>query len=331
VQVTFDHSLSSEKTSAAAEELLLRIRSVAPDTHPSLAAHHASYHLKAKDTAIVEQVLTVLDSERSRLGIASCDVHGSTIEDIFLDLMTRPDDPQAEIHSSPNFVSAPQAPAALEMDDGRAMNSWQQAWTIFYKRALVFRRSWLAFLLLLSITISASCIPLTFMSKRSKSCVKTVLQTIYFPLYLPDFVPYPGFTYNATDLIASPPGIISTLGNTTNSIPVTYVPDNATFVSTIDAMYRNMSLGGVSLDLQTGGSLVAWETNPPGLTGAAMLNLATNILFNRALNATGGNATLIEAQYSPFPPVIAGTFLALKWLIFFGAGMVSYGIARHTP
>ena len=89
---------------------------------------------------------------------------------------------------------------------------------------------------------------------------------------------------------------------------------------------RAQSFGGVSIDTQTGASLFAWEATPPGLTGLVMLNLVSNILYNNALNETGRAAaaapSVILANYQTFPGIAAGTLVALKWNVFFGAAMV---------
>lgn len=56
-----------------------------------------------------------------------------------------------------------------------------------------------------------------------------------------------------------------------------------------------------------------------------MLNLASNLLYNTALNATGKTPpvpSLILANYQTFPGIAAGTLVALKWVAFFGAAMV---------
>lgn len=103
------------------------------------------------------------------------------------------------------------------------------------------------------------------------------------------------------------------------------VPDNVTFVSTIQQNYLNLSIGGISIDTQTGDSLFAWQASPPGLIGPTMMNLVTNILYNRALNASGdtaGTPSIIMANYASFPRIAAGTLTDLKWVAFFGAAMV---------
>ena len=123
----------------------------------------------------------------------------------------------------------------------------------------------------------------------------------------------------------SPPNITSTLGPTADNLGVRNIPDNATFVSDIQQNFLNYSFGGISLDLSSGNSLVAWEATPPGVTGPTMLNLATNILYNRALNASGlgsSSPSLIYATLQSFPAIDGGTLFALKWTAFFGVAMV---------
>jgi len=325
VQVTFSSTVPSQPdTVAVADELLQRIRSIAPDTHLSTSAHQTSYHLNSKDAVTVESVLRLLESDRSEFGITSCDVHGTSIEEIFLDLMNRSDESHDTEKSSVHGSLAAQEPANLEMDDSRPRTPLSQAWTIFYKRMLIARRSWLTPFLAIVTAVAGSCIPLVLMSGRVESCVKQLDPTFSTPLYLPEALNAFGFSFvGDPSVVVSPPGIISALGATASSLFVTDVADNATFISTIDNTYSTLGLGGISLDLQSGNSLVAWEGTPPGIVGPIMLNLATNILFNYALNVSGGSFTLIDPEYTTFPPVDAGTLFGLKWVAFFGAAMVS--------
>ena len=45
--------------------------------------YQVCYHLKAKDTEIVCQVLGLLEDQTNRLAIAAYDILGTTIEDVF--------------------------------------------------------------------------------------------------------------------------------------------------------------------------------------------------------------------------------------------------------
>ena len=317
VQVTYIPS-DKERISPH-DELLQRIRTIAPDARISeSAAYKASYQLNSKNSATVEQVLRLIDSEKGNFGIASYDVHGTSIEEIFLDLMNQSDKPDTDEKRLPQNSSNS---ATVDMNDGRRRAVLSQAFTIFYKRALIARRSWLAPLLTVVIAVTGSCVPLFFMATRVQSCTKTLDEPLFVPLFLPDFL---SETFGSElPLLASPPNITSSLGYATSSLVVNNVADNATFVSTIDQTFRDLDLGGISIDLQTRNSLVAWTATPPGFIGPVMLNLASNILFNHALNSSGDNVTLITADYDSLPRVSGGTLFALKWAGFFGLAMVS--------
>ncbi|KAJ4470921.1 hypothetical protein J3R30DRAFT_3710877 [Lentinula aciculospora] len=343
VQVTFDVQMLPEKDSLASNlaqsgELLQEIRRHAENTSISVVSlRQASYHLKSKDPVIVESVLAMLDEKRDIFKIASYDVLGTSIEDIFLDLMHKDEANKAtisevgertsEISSDSGSVQPHSFTASLKLTSGRAISPFRQAQTIFHKRALIARRSWLTLALAVLVAVAASTIPLVFVRGRSPSCVKTFATSTNIPLYLPES-PIDSFSLDESSrVLNSPPGITSTLGNTTKLFRGTDVPDNNTFVDDIKQNFRNLSLGGVSIDVNSGAALVAWEATAPGFTGLAMLNLASNILYNSALNSSGQSEdtpTLILANYASFPPVAAGTLFALKWVAFFGVAMAVY-------
>ncbi|KAF8204239.1 hypothetical protein K438DRAFT_1757492 [Mycena galopus ATCC 62051] len=333
VQVSLSLSDSLEKTGPPTE-LLQRIRTLAPYTHMSLASlHQPLYHLKSKDTVVVDQE-------------GGCG--------------RNPDNPEGTIEPEENSISSSASssidepkPVALNLATGRATSPLQQALTIFYKRSIIFRRSWLTPLLAVVIAIAGSTIPLVFISGRSESCVKTLdvpgTDIFLFPPTSPLLAFYLGLPSRVLD---SPPGIIDSLGNltvlsiatlanltsSTNStdlgnttalqpFAVLDLPDNATFVSTIQQNFQNITTGGVSFDATSGNTLVAWEATAPGLMGPTMLNLASNILLNHALNTSGRAGavpSLLMPSYETFPPVdvsAAGTLVALKWIAYFCAVM----------
>lgn len=309
----------------------------------------------------MDKVLQLLDSETEKYGIASYDVLGTSIEAIFLELMRKEEMAQGSVEAvegaegekslTPSSASIDEPkPVALNLATGRATSPFRQALTIFHKRTIIFRRSWLTPFLAVVIAIAGSTIPLVFISGRSQSCVKTLdipaTDITLFPPTSPLLAFYLGSESRVLD---SPPGIISSLGNLTalsslanltsltnitnlgnttalQPFSVFDVADNATFVTTIKQNFLNLTTGGVSFDLASGNSLVAWEATAPGLMGPTMLNLASNILFNHALNTSGRAGvlpTLILPTYESFPPVDAGTLFALKWIAFYSAVMVS--------
>jgi ABC-type multidrug transport system ATPase subunit len=342
VQVIFDFpDLPEKDLPSAPSEILDRIRQVCPQCSLSFSSpNQASYHLKSKDSVVVEKVLQLLDKERNTLHVASYDVLGTSIEDIFLDLMapqagsTSPDGTEKSI-SSLGRVSQPilaeltdgpsTPPGALQLTDGRPRSPLSQAFTIFYKRALIARRSWLTPLLVVLIAVCGSCIPLFFLSGHETTCSTEFENETVIPLYFPESPIYLSAFGPGIQILESPPNITATLGQTASFLETENILDNVTFVSTIDQDYFNLAFGGISIDLQTSDSLFAWEASPPGLTGPTMMNLVTNILYNRALNESGSTAStpsLIYANYAAFPYLAAGTLVDLKWVAFFGAAMV---------
>jgi ATP-binding cassette, subfamily A (ABC1), member 3 len=335
LHVSFEGEKPDERT---AEILLGQIQKLAPLAVLSSSSPNGSaYRLHSKDSKVVKDVLDIIQAEKSKLGIASYEIHGTAIEDIFLDLMAV----EAELESAEtrekvvSEASSDTPTAAGQLDgkglqlmSGRKKSPLAQSLTIFYKRCLIVRRSWLSSLLTILIAVAGSCIPLFFMSNRAETCTTTFRPAVNVPLYLANS-PYSSVLSTQLpggEVIVSPPNLVATLGVSAAQISVRAIPDNSTFVSTVQQNFRNLSLGGVSMDLNTGNTLLAWEGTPPGLTGPTLLNLASNILYNRALNASGRAArqpSIIAANYQSFPAVNAGTLVALKWVAFFGATMVS--------
>ncbi|KAG1895108.1 uncharacterized protein F5891DRAFT_1254123 [Suillus fuscotomentosus] len=88
----------------------------------------------------------------------------------------------------------------------------------------------------------------------------------------------------------------------------------------LDSAERSIS----SSDMLTGDSLFARQAALPSLAGPTMMNLATNILYNRASNTSGDiehPPNLIYASYAAFLHLASGTLVDLKWAAFFGAAM----------
>ncbi|THH18622.1 hypothetical protein EW146_g2403 [Bondarzewia mesenterica] len=339
VHVRFNDRDSDSKVSMSPSDLLRKLHVLAPSTSTSSSSpSQISYHLKSKDSITVVKVLQLLELERDTFGIASFDIQGTTIEDIFLRLMDT--DPELTAEKDKGNVekmeeellasiTAYEPSTTLQLTDGRKTSPLEQALTIFHKRVYVARRSWLTPFILVVVAVLASGIPLFFMKNRVQSCRTTFSTSPILPLYLPDSS-FSTFTINPgsdSNLFVSPPNLLSTLGSSTDLILVEGIPDNVSFVNTIGENFRNISTGGISVDLQTGQALLAWESSPPGNIGPVMLNLVDNILYNLALNNSGNrasNVSLISADYQSFPAIDTGTLVALKWIAFFGAAMAVY-------
>lgn len=171
IQILLDPIKSSEKPrSGAPPEILDRIRAEAPEAYSSsFTETYALYHLKSKDPIVVGKILNTLERDRVALGITSYDVHGTTIEDIFLKLMkengqglTEPKQPSlvdkdtfldSKEDSEINLGSA----RILQLANGRIRSPLSQALTIFNKRCMIARRAWLTPLLSFLIAVAGSC------------------------------------------------------------------------------------------------------------------------------------------------------------------------------
>ncbi|KAF5332545.1 hypothetical protein D9611_005149 [Ephemerocybe angulata] len=340
IQVTFGHGDQEKADSAAFGELLSAFRNVAPDTHTSSPApNQVAYHLKSKDPKVVQELLELLDRDGAAYQVTSYDILGTTIEDIFLELMVKNNiavsgEPMTEKEIEELAPSKGTLAPGTEVDsrglnlaNGRPVSPFRQAFTIFHKRILIAKRSWLTPLLTIGIAVAGACIPLVFLKGKSQSCTRQLRPVTRIPLYLPSSPVLPFQLDNFSSVLVSPPGILSTLGPSSGFLRAWDMADQSAFVSEIEQNYRQLALGGISIDTNTNEALFAWEASPPGVTGANMLNLVSNIMYNRALNATGrGGRTpvLIRASWAPFPARAAGTLVSLRWIVFFGALMAVY-------
>ena len=320
----------------AGHSLLTQVQAVVPAAYEtSTSPTQSCYHLRTRDPDVMQRVLELLDSEIRDNKIISYAIFGTTIEEIFLDLMSKHDQQSSDLDEEvvPMTAATPAATALADLPMGRTISPLQQAFTIFHKRLLVTRRSWLTWALTTLIAVCGACIPLIFMSKEWPSCNMEYIYPRMVPLYLPNFLSYYSqyFSLLPPNIgLQSPPDILQTLGPSADVLKFTSAPDNASFVTNINSNYKNFLFGGISIDNTTGASLVAWEATPPGFKGLSALNLATNVLFNRALNIsrlTTDAPRLIQANYQRFPFLVdLGIIGSLRWMFYFGAAMVSLRI-----
>ncbi|KAM6499563.1 hypothetical protein JOM56_005071 [Amanita muscaria] len=340
LQVTFDAAIDAEKADLARSELLQRIRALTPDAQANyLSALQTLYRLNTRDVAVVARLLQLLGEEKSKFGIASYDVLGTSIEDVFLGLMEKSETTalaENDKRSSNGTLDLPSGSITKDAGKGQSpvmrltrgvpTSLFQQAFTIFYKRLLILRRSWLSPFLTVSVAVAAATIPTTFIVRDYQTCANLLHNFSPDSLYLPSAIS--SALVLAPHVVESPPGIVSTLGTSMARVPVTDVPDNATFVNTISNNYRDLTLGGISVNPTTGESLIAWEASPPGLLGPVMLNLVTNILYNQAINASSGQinntSRVIRATFRPLPAPSGRSLNDLKWAAFFGIAMSVY-------
>ncbi|KAG8890900.1 hypothetical protein FRB98_002920 [Tulasnella sp. 332] len=327
----------------ALQSVLKSVRSITPEASIiSSFAPNASLELVTRDPPTVAAVLSLIEAERAHLGIIQYDTHGTSLEEVFLSLMAReasplplpsPSDLEKKgqtLNSLVPVLSKTESDRLLSpasLSDGRRISVFMQALVIFRKRALVARRSYVTTLLAMAIVLCAGCIPLTYFNGRHEDC--SINQDLDFitPLYLPELYTTLNTTYNNDNItttsgisapIISPSNITGSLG--VPSYATASVPQNMTFEQDIAANYRDLTIGGISID--AGQALIAYESSSGSLAGASLLNLYSNVLGNKLRGTTGPR---ILAQYANFPSTFSqSTADALEWLSFFGLGIAVF-------
>ena len=311
------------------------VRDFAPQTQVSVAGpDELAYHMKTHDPATVALVLEAIEREKRSLQIASYAVSASSIEDIFLELMQEaeqkqsdPDAEKEEPNSAPETPELPVLePAKIDLSSGTQRSVLGQALTIYHKRVLIARRSWLSYVLAMGVLLVASCVPLKFVPRNQDTCQIVGTKGFDTELFFPDSTF--GFSFPDAPLgflpIIAPPDLLSALGNSTSALSLQTLPDNASFVQEITENFQRDNDGGLSMDLQTGVALFAWNAQFV-TSGPVYLNTASNLLYNKALNDTGraiGSPKLITPALGSFPTISAGNLKPLQWAAFFGAAMV---------
>ncbi|KAG8734716.1 hypothetical protein FRC10_011502, partial [Ceratobasidium sp. 414] len=314
-------------TPSLPDPILSAIRTHAPLAVPD-DAEPGAYTLHSKNPKVVGRVLDALEERKRELGVEGYDVRGTTLEAIFLELMGRVQDggevapERHELAAAGSRSGSVRWPAPKEelgplaLSDGQKTSPLRQALTGFHKRALILRRSWLPYALMAAIAIAGACVPLRFMKGRMNTCTLTRDTGVPDPLYLPEAVNGLVFNNGAQSPIISPPNLLSILG--VGNLSQTAVPDANAFAQTLKQTYRNLSLGGLEIN-EGQQATVAWEASPGSVSGLVLLNLASNVLADRALGATGPK---IIAYTQDLPmSVVVGLGQALKWEGFFGASM----------
>ncbi|CAA7265337.1 unnamed protein product [Cyclocybe aegerita] len=263
---------------------------------------------------------------RSEFGITSYDVHGTTIEDIFLDLVAQNELEGFEEHAEQGIPPAPASFGNLNLSDGRRRTPWGQATTIFHKRALIVRRSWLAPLLALAVAISGAWWPVRFVNGGVMSCG-------HQPFFdsAPSFWP-PRLSENT--LFAAPSSLVTMLNASVPEVfrdwrnasvdPFKAVADKDAFISAISSHYKNFSTsGGIYLDLSANEAIVAHRMSTYNLR---LFNILSNAIYEHALNATSSRSgsRRIVTSFTTLPEMSTESLYTLQWLAIFGAAMAVF-------
>ncbi|KAF8064417.1 hypothetical protein FPV67DRAFT_1608821 [Lyophyllum atratum] len=325
IQVTFSPHATDLYT--LQHDLLAKIRRFAPEVYvTSSSSPKIFYHLKTKDLVVVGNILQIIEAQQVDLCINTCDVSGTSIEEIFLDLMDgekRLKDGGEEDHSDVPLPS----PTAIILPRGRSRTPWAQALTIFHKRLLVLRRSWITPALAFVIVIILAYFPLYFQLGSIPSCVRTD-DLSFRPT--PFFLPLDSSYIFEGPVLLSPPNVTSILNVVTiapdygipNQPLYRNFPDNASFVSEIQSQFANTSFGGLSVNLDTREALIAWQAFSR-FRAVELLSVSNNIFYNRALNTTT-TPRFIYGHYAPLPDIDDNNLFALQGIVVIAVALILY-------
>ncbi len=272
IHVVFDsETRESGDSEHFADSLLSLLRDVAPKATLSsdVTTKVTAFGLHTSDLGIVANTLDILERVKSSHRVSSYDICGPNLDDVFRILVddSEQDGPEVQNTDLNDGVTLGKSP--LHLQQGKPASLFSQITTIFLKRCLIFRRSWFSPILMLCVAVCGCCIPLFYMNGRVQSCTPRFESVLDTSLYLPTSpLPAQGVTPTSTDsLLESPAGIASTLGSSDAFLSIKGVSNNSTFVSAVQQQFRNISLGGISIDQSRLNSLVAWEASAPSLTG----------------------------------------------------------------
>ena len=341
IHVSFT-SPSTDSQDSSKDSLLPLIQQYAPKAHlEATTLSQTSYHLEETDAQTVQLILGQLDSQRQGLGIASYDVTGTTIEDVFLDLMRKEGSdqnqtPPGALSDTASLLDQKKSDI-LTLATGRPVPVFRQALTIFYKRLLIARRSWLSLLLAMGIAIAGSCIPLNFVNETNLVCTKQYGNVYTAPIYFGTYpdggllrsgLP-PGFDNGETiDFVQSPPNILQTVFNVQfKDVRIADLPSLNSWEPFIIKNFTTIGKGGLAYEASSGSLTYAWKATEYRM-GPIMQNLASNVLYRHALNASGnsvaGSTATIAATLGPLPSIVSeDNTRALRWVFIFVGVMVS--------
>ncbi|KAG8956898.1 hypothetical protein FRC00_004773, partial [Tulasnella sp. 408] len=308
-----NHSSESAR-SEHRQAILNRVKTVAPSaTIHTSNDKSVSFQLGTANPKVVSSLLALVESEKQNLGIKSYDTHGTSLEEVFLSLMEKENSESEKqvagdsekltpsIETSPVGYDDNDAVKASPLSDGRKTSVFSQALVICLKRFMVARRSFLPPILALACLLCASIIPLRYMTKRHESCAIKGDDDFYYTqnLYLPEAGRYGigGGAIGDYTTVLSPFELTSYVGNITD-FEVGPIPSGVAFNDFIAANYKNLSVGGLSLDPSSRQAVFAYWGEAYSLAGPALLNLASNIMLNQIENTSGPR---IIAQHSEFP------------------------------
>lgn len=300
-----------------------------------------NYQLKTRNTATIAQVARLIQNSTTSLDIVSYELHGTTIEDVFLDLLAKeePIHPDADQENdSQSGKNTKTSLSEMTLSQGRLRSPWAQATTIFHKRLLILRRSWILPLLAMFIGIAGAWWPVRFVHGGVTSCGHQPFTQVTIPSY-PPFL---------SDVLVSPPSAIDVLNRTLPELYTKLHPPNPMFdTSDIDFLIpqpskealinnitasNNVDFSGNNFFFTNGGFNIDLVNNELFFAVNAFtfdvgfIETLSNLYWSYAANTTGSghpNGRRLLSSVSILPTLASESLFTLEWVSVFGAVMVS--------
>ncbi|ORX35007.1 hypothetical protein BD324DRAFT_633591 [Kockovaella imperatae] len=309
-----------------------------------------SVSARTTDLQMIQDAFKQARQDSHTTGEARFQLNGASLEEVFLDLNRNSGDGSSETSEEDLDITAVLAPSHDKMDtiegekgialagqdvDGQhpmmltlghkpsyILAIPMDAWTIFRKRLVIFRRAWLLPIVAIIIAITATCIPLFFIKNRNQTCALVLDEAT------PQTLTYPRsyFPIIETPPMLSPASTFGPFDQFFFSVrQPQLLPDNQTFVDELKANITNNTFGGLSLssDPKTEQSLFAWEGSPLENKGPSLLNFLNNVLLDSISPPSGVlQAFRINLNFQYFAsPDFSSTAQAMKWIGFAGLGL----------
>lgn len=301
-----------------------------------------NYQLKTRNTAVIAKVARLIQDSSTSLDIISYELLGTTIEDIFLDLLAKEEPSHPETDQESDSQAGKDTKTSLSemaLSHGRLRSPWAQATTIFHKRLLILRRSWILPLLAMFIGIAGAWWPIRFVTGGVTSCG-------HHPFDQDSPIPnYPPFL---SDVLVSPPSAIDLLNSTLPELYTRVHPPDVMFDTSQTPFLVPQPSKEALINNITASNIIGVDTdNWFGANGGFSIDLAndklffgvnafsfdvgfietlSNLYWSYAANVTGSghpNGRRLLSSISILPTVASESLFTLQWVSVFGAVMVS--------
>lgn len=313
-----------------------------PVTHRVLPNGALLLDTGSTDARGVETLVIALQQLRTQGEPLHFQVGSTSLEDVFLDLnadhpsrstsVTEDDASTSQGGEGEKFYDAKEAPSRTddpeasmpELGAGKGtlalspgarrskLRTWAgQAGTIFVKRLMVLRHSWVLPAIGVIATLLLLCIPLMFLIERTAGCAYMADTEELLPLSYPSAV---GLGAQPAVLTFGDSGLQSWADR--SLLSYTKRDNRDQWQSYLDSHMATEKLGGASFANVTQEQIVAFEGSPRRNKGTVMLNLFSNSVLQQLAPAQGSRWRISTYfQYIPGQD-FSNTGSSLKWLVF---------------